>query len=190
VKHGAQHFLWDRGKPRKTLIELTGRRTFRMQTDSGIKYASPNISPYLCCCFIEKYLYICFYICGYTFGKHQTVYNICGRNACLCAHARARTHTHTHIHISIGKCESLGWMLYGVCCSSTNRGLHVTVQFVWFSPFRSFLWLLEDAVRTSQGTLRLHKARATAYDEYGNNDPLPRDMKQTLRVKAAERWNM
>jgi hypothetical protein len=27
-----QHFLWDQGKPRKTLIELAGRRTFRMQT--------------------------------------------------------------------------------------------------------------------------------------------------------------
>jgi hypothetical protein len=28
-----QHSLWDQGKPRKTLIELAGRRTFRMQTD-------------------------------------------------------------------------------------------------------------------------------------------------------------
>jgi hypothetical protein len=28
-----QHSLWDLGKPRKTLIELAGRRTFRMQTD-------------------------------------------------------------------------------------------------------------------------------------------------------------
>jgi hypothetical protein len=28
-----QHLLWDQGKPRKTLIELVGRRTFRMQTD-------------------------------------------------------------------------------------------------------------------------------------------------------------
>jgi hypothetical protein len=28
-----QHSLWDQGKPRKTLIELGGRRTFRMQTD-------------------------------------------------------------------------------------------------------------------------------------------------------------
>jgi hypothetical protein len=28
-----QHLLWDQGKPRKTLIELAGRRTFRMQTD-------------------------------------------------------------------------------------------------------------------------------------------------------------
>jgi hypothetical protein len=26
-----QHLLWDQGKPRKTLIELVGRRTFRMQ---------------------------------------------------------------------------------------------------------------------------------------------------------------
>jgi hypothetical protein len=28
-----QHLLWDQGKPRKTLIDLAGRRTFRMQTD-------------------------------------------------------------------------------------------------------------------------------------------------------------
>jgi hypothetical protein len=28
-----QHLLWDQGKPRKTLIELAGSRTFQMQTD-------------------------------------------------------------------------------------------------------------------------------------------------------------
>jgi hypothetical protein len=28
-----QHLLWDQGKLRKTLIELAGSRTFRMQTD-------------------------------------------------------------------------------------------------------------------------------------------------------------
>jgi hypothetical protein len=41
VKHAVQrgicvptkHLLWDRGKPQKTLIELAGKRTFRMQTD-------------------------------------------------------------------------------------------------------------------------------------------------------------
>jgi hypothetical protein len=47
-----QHLLWGQGKPRKTLIELAGRRTFRMQLtssqQSGIKYASPNTSLYLC----------------------------------------------------------------------------------------------------------------------------------------------
>jgi hypothetical protein len=30
---GTQHLLWDKGKRRKTLIELAGRRTFRMLTD-------------------------------------------------------------------------------------------------------------------------------------------------------------
>jgi hypothetical protein len=38
--------LWDQGKPRKTLIELAGRRTFRMQLtssqQSSIKSANPN----------------------------------------------------------------------------------------------------------------------------------------------------
>jgi hypothetical protein len=28
-----EYLLWDRGKPRKTLIELAGHRTFRMRTD-------------------------------------------------------------------------------------------------------------------------------------------------------------
>jgi hypothetical protein len=45
-----QHLLLDRGKSRKTLIELAGRRTFRMPTNFqpkfGIKYANLNISPY------------------------------------------------------------------------------------------------------------------------------------------------
>jgi hypothetical protein len=46
----AQHLLWDQGKPRKTLIELAGSRTFRMQLTSSqqysIKSANPNISLY------------------------------------------------------------------------------------------------------------------------------------------------
>jgi hypothetical protein len=47
-----QHSLWDQGKPRKSLIELAGRRTFRMQMttsqQSGVQYSSPNTSPYVC----------------------------------------------------------------------------------------------------------------------------------------------
>jgi hypothetical protein len=31
---------------------------FYVCTVSGIEYESPNISPYLCCCFIEKYLQV------------------------------------------------------------------------------------------------------------------------------------
>jgi hypothetical protein len=42
-----QHSLWDQGKPRKTLIELPGHRTFRIKLassqQSGVEYASPNI---------------------------------------------------------------------------------------------------------------------------------------------------
>jgi hypothetical protein len=30
-----QHLLWDEEKPRKTLIELAGRRTFRVQMTSS-----------------------------------------------------------------------------------------------------------------------------------------------------------
>jgi hypothetical protein len=44
-----QHLLWDQGKPRKTLIELAGRRTFRMHTDcqsqSYITSDSQSVSP-------------------------------------------------------------------------------------------------------------------------------------------------
>jgi hypothetical protein len=49
---------------------------------SGIKYASSNTSPYLCCCFIKKHLQVVFTIilCAYKFDKHQTVYYTSGRN--------------------------------------------------------------------------------------------------------------
>jgi hypothetical protein len=36
-----QHLLWDQGKPRKTLMELAGRRTFRMQTDFRRRIREP-----------------------------------------------------------------------------------------------------------------------------------------------------
>jgi hypothetical protein len=45
-----QHLLWDQEKPWKTLIELAS-----CSQQSGIKYASPNISPYLCCCFFFSF---------------------------------------------------------------------------------------------------------------------------------------
>jgi hypothetical protein len=41
-----------------------GRPTWRRKNSSpqsGSKYASPNISPYLCCCFIKKTFTSCFY---------------------------------------------------------------------------------------------------------------------------------
>jgi hypothetical protein len=65
---------------------------------SGIKSASPNISPYLCCCvfllfyflsvffsvpFFFIYITICFLqllLCSYDLDKYQTVYNTRGRN--------------------------------------------------------------------------------------------------------------
>jgi hypothetical protein len=62
---------------------------------ASIKSASPNISPYLCCCvfsfvffsrffffflpFIKK-LFLQLLLCAYDLDKHQTVYNRCGRN--------------------------------------------------------------------------------------------------------------
>jgi hypothetical protein len=92
VKRGiwvpTQHLLWDQGKPRKTLIELAGRRTFRMQLtssqQSSIKYASPNISLYPCCCvLLFLFLTSCFLqllLCAYDVDKLQTLYITCRRN--------------------------------------------------------------------------------------------------------------
>jgi hypothetical protein len=49
---------------------------------SGNKYASLNISPYLCYCFIENIykLLLQIFLCEYNLDKHQTVCNTCGRN--------------------------------------------------------------------------------------------------------------
>jgi hypothetical protein len=48
---------------------------------SGIKYTNPNVSPYLCSCFIWKNLHICFFTYFFlvdSLDEQQTVvYNIC-----------------------------------------------------------------------------------------------------------------
>jgi hypothetical protein len=69
-----QHLLWDKGKPRKPLIELAGSRTFRMQLtssqQSSIKSANPNISCYcifLFCCFF-------FFLSFFSFFSQQVTY--------------------------------------------------------------------------------------------------------------------
>jgi hypothetical protein len=59
-----QHLLLDQGKPRKTLIEfaVAGPSGCKLTSSqqSGIKYTNPNISPYLCHCFIENHLHVVF----------------------------------------------------------------------------------------------------------------------------------
>jgi hypothetical protein len=49
---------------------------------SGIKYVSPNISPYLAVALLKNiyklFLQIC--LCAYDLDNHKTVYNTCGRN--------------------------------------------------------------------------------------------------------------
>jgi hypothetical protein len=78
-----QHLLWDQGKP--TMIELDGRRT-------GIKYASPDTSPYLWFFFFFFFslffeniykLFLQKNSSAYNLDKYQTVYNTCGRNECI-----------------------------------------------------------------------------------------------------------
>jgi hypothetical protein len=55
-----QHLLWDQAKPRNTLIELVGRRTFRMKLTSSqpslTEHGKPSISPWLCRYFIEVFM--------------------------------------------------------------------------------------------------------------------------------------
>jgi hypothetical protein len=93
-----QHLLWDQGKPRKSLTSwpVAGPPGCKLTSSqqSSIKYASPNISPYLCCFFyfsfffnFSFFLFLFFYrlfflqlLCAYDLDKHQTVYNTCGRN--------------------------------------------------------------------------------------------------------------
>jgi hypothetical protein len=57
---------------------------------SRIKYASPNISPYLCFLFffsslLPKHLQVVFtkILSAYNLDKHQTMYNTCRRNECI-----------------------------------------------------------------------------------------------------------
>jgi hypothetical protein len=77
VQHGiwvqTQHLLWNQGKPWKTLIELAGRRTFRMQLtssqQSSIKSANPNISPYS----LLLYFLFCFFFFLF-FSPHNKLF--------------------------------------------------------------------------------------------------------------------
>jgi hypothetical protein len=76
-----QHLLWDQGKARKTLIELAGRRTFRLQPtssqQSGIEYANPNIAS-LSVRLLYYKIRIQFFtdvLYSYNLDKQHTVYN-------------------------------------------------------------------------------------------------------------------
>jgi hypothetical protein len=82
-------------KPRKTwscwpVAEPCGCKLTSSQKP-GIKYANPNISPYLCCCFIWK-KFTCLLLQIFLFYVHdldnyqRVVYNVCKQNTCLYAH--------------------------------------------------------------------------------------------------------
>jgi hypothetical protein len=131
-----QHLLWDQGKPRKTLIELAGRRTFRMQLtssqQSGIKSANP--SPYsllLCFSFLSSSQQVTF------FYNYLYVHTICistkpykthveGINAYVNKHAYKYTYICTRVFLRLslhlGVYHSLeNRMFYEVCCLSNNK---------------------------------------------------------------------
>jgi hypothetical protein len=82
-------------------MELAGRRNFPMTSShqSDIIYMSPNIGPYMCCCFIEKlyklFLQTCLCVCN--LHKHQTVYNICGKNERIYAQIRLRLYIYLYM---------------------------------------------------------------------------------------------
>jgi hypothetical protein len=88
-----QHFLWDQGTPLKTLIDLAGRRTFRMLAVRHFFFHSFFF--FLTSCFLQLFL------CAYVLDKHQTVYNTCGRNE------RIYEEICIQIYIRIRICDSL-----------------------------------------------------------------------------------
>jgi hypothetical protein len=74
--------IWGRGKPRKTVSDLAGCRTFRMQTtysqQSGIKHANPNIRPLCAVALFERkftylFLYIFLFTCMPSVSQYSSV---------------------------------------------------------------------------------------------------------------------
>jgi hypothetical protein len=121
---------------------------------SGIKYSSPNISPYLCCSFIEKKcLFLQILLCACNLDKHQTVYNTCGSNIRKYA---------TNVHICIcdsfvfGKFESLlcfgkiGCYKRTVTHPVTKIMFDSSVPQISFPPYleKWLVWLLPDWTST------------------------------------------
>jgi hypothetical protein len=113
--------------------------------ESDIKYANPNICPYLAVDLFEK-LYV-FVITEFSFYLHMSdehqaiVSNICEENTCLYAHTCIQTYLYLYlwlfdywwIWISIVVMVVVvvvvgDRMLYEVRCPSSNRGVFVTVH--------------------------------------------------------------
>jgi hypothetical protein len=98
---------------------------------SGIKYASPNISPYLCCFFSFLIFFTsCFlqlFLCAYNLDEHQTVHNTCGRNEGIYERICIQTYIYLYLwSFDYRKIwESIVvWknrMLYEVCCSTNSK---------------------------------------------------------------------
>jgi hypothetical protein len=122
--------LWDQGKPRKTLIELAGRRTFRMQPtssqQSGIKSANPNISPFSLLLYFSFLVFFFFHnklFCFYNYLYVHMIWISTKQYNPLMEGIKAYVNKHAYKHTYICICfSSIGnRMFYEVCCLSNNK---------------------------------------------------------------------
>jgi hypothetical protein len=97
-KHGKTSLCWPVAGPSRCKLASSQQ--------SGIKYGSPNISPYLYCCLFFLFappppkLFCTNILCVYNLDKHQTVYNTCGGNEYI-----HEQYAYKYIYICI--CDSL-----------------------------------------------------------------------------------
>jgi hypothetical protein len=126
-----QHLLWDRGKPRKTLVELAGRWTFRdadwlLASSPALNARNLTLVPICAVALFEKYVYIFVYrdlsFFVHTLDEHQrAVHDISEDNI------PTRTCMHINIHkyifvniwlvviwISIIYCDGVGGIGYNM----------------------------------------------------------------------------
>jgi hypothetical protein len=122
---------------------------------SSIKYANPNVSPYLAVALFEKSLHVCFTDLSFhvhTLDEHQTVvYNICEENTCLYAHTCIQIYTYLYFWL-FECCRGNG---FTEPLPSNDRGIHI-------QTYRMMGWIYE--VLRSDG-LKCHDVHTKFYKE-------------------------
>jgi hypothetical protein len=166
VKHAVQRGIWvlcfssrteeNHGKPWSSwTIEGPFGCKLNSSQQSGIKYANPNISPYLWCCFIWKKVYIFFFtsISFYVhiLDEHQTnVYNIFEEYTCLFAHsvhAWKPTYIYISDYVSIDEFECLLWWWGDIDCYMRFVAHPLTEDFMLHFIVQSPLLLIRHIVQ-------------------------------------------